>query len=68
MDVSGNVYFADTSKNWIRVVINATGILTTTAGDGTKLPAEVTDDFYFYDNGPALSARFNQPLGIAADV
>ncbi|MDB5708133.1 MAG: gluconolaconase [Sphingomonas bacterium] len=52
----GNIIVADTGANVIRR-ITPTGTVTTLAGDGT--PA--------FRDGPAAQARFNGPIGVAAD-
>jgi trimeric autotransporter adhesin len=54
----GNLYVADTGNNVIRQV-NATGTITTVAGDGTA--------GYSGDGGPAVSATLNSPYGLAID-
>ena len=56
-DSAGNVWFSDTANNRIRKV--SAGVITTVAGNGTK--------GFSGDNGPAISAEFNQPCGIAID-
>ena len=58
VDISGNVYIADTYNYKIRKVNNA-GIITTFAGTGT-----LGSDG---DGGPATNAQLNQPTGIAID-
>jgi sugar lactone lactonase YvrE len=58
VDLSGNLYVADTDNHAIRKVIPSTGAVTTLAGlAGT---AGSTD-------GPGSAARFFNPAGIAAD-
>lgn len=57
-DAAGNLYFADLNNNRIRRVA-ANGVITTVAGNGTA--------GFSGDNGPALSAQLNQPLGVALD-
>ena len=57
-DNSGNVYFSDYYSGVIRKVATS-GIITTIAGLGTTS--------LLGDNGPADSARFNDPGGIAID-
>ncbi len=57
-DGSGNIYIADKSNQRIRK-IDAYGIITTIAGNGIA--------GYSGDNGPATSASFNYPDGIAVD-
>ena len=56
LDKAGNLFVADTGANTIRK-ISSTGTVTTLAGDGT--PA--------FRDGPAAQARFNGPIGMAAD-
>ena len=57
-DFSGNVYFSDYYNNKIRLV-NSAGIIITYAGTGTA--------GYSGDGGPATSALFQNPLGVALD-
>jgi streptogramin lyase len=56
VDSSGNVYVADEGNHLIRE-ITAGGVVTTLAGSGANGSA----------NGPALSASFDVPNGIAVD-
>jgi trimeric autotransporter adhesin len=60
VDASGNIYFSDGSNGRLRKVTKSTGIITTVAGTGTK--------GYSGDGGPATSASFNSPYGIAVDA
>jgi len=73
VDAAGNLYFADTDNNRIRVVnMQATGNITvqgvsisagniaTVAGNGTS--------GYSGDGGPATSAKINTPNGLAVDT
>ena len=57
LDSAGNLFIADQANNRIRKV--AAGTITTVAGDSTA--------GYSGDGGPATSAQFNAPLGIAVD-
>jgi uncharacterized protein (TIGR03437 family) len=59
LDASGNLYIADTSNACIRKVSN--GVITTVAGGGGVLGV-------LGDNGPATSATFNGPEGVAVDA
>ncbi len=56
----GNLYIADSWNHRIRKVTASTGIITTTAGTGTK--------GYSGDNGPATTAALNFPQGLALDL
>jgi uncharacterized protein (TIGR03437 family) len=58
VDGQGNFYFADSSFYRIRKV-NAAGIISTIAGNGTK--------GYSGDGGPALNAQIDVVVGVAAD-
>ncbi|MBI3933834.1 MAG: hypothetical protein HY316_04025 [Acidobacteria bacterium] len=59
VDALGNLYIADTLNNRIRKV-NAGGIITTFAGNGT---------FGFAgDGGPATAAMLTEPAGVALDA
>jgi uncharacterized protein (TIGR03437 family) len=57
VDATGNLYIADWDNNRIRKVAN--GIITTFAGDGTK--------GFGGDNGLAINAQLNSPVGVAVD-
>ena len=59
VDGSGNLYIADFSNHRVRRVDKITGIITTIAGTGTAGSLG--------DNGPAISAQLNTPLGVLAD-
>jgi len=58
VDSAGNLYIADTGNQRIRKV-NASGIITTVAGNGTF--------GYSGDGGAATSAEFYDPDGVAVD-
>jgi trimeric autotransporter adhesin len=60
VDASGNIFFSDGSNGRLRKVTKSSGIITTVAGNGTK--------GYSGDGGPATSASFNSPYGIAVDA
>ena len=62
IDASGNLYFVDNyaRSSRIRTVTKSTGIITTVAGNGTH--------GYSGDGGPATSATFNYPTGVALDT
>ena len=60
LDSAGNVYIVDQWNQRIRKVTASTGIITTIAGMGS------TD--FSGDNGPATSATFYYPFGIALDA
>jgi len=57
IDPAGNLYIADTDNFRIRKVSN--GVITTVAGSGFG--------GYSGDNGPATSARLDDPQGVAVD-
>ncbi len=56
----GNVYIGDTANHAIRKVTISTGIISTIAGSGSAS--------YGGDGGPATSAGFNWPYGVAVDL
>ena len=57
VDSAGNLYIADYGNNRIRKVSN--GVIATVAGNGTRGSLG--------DNGPATSAQFYGPAGLAVD-
>jgi len=59
IDMSGDLFIADALDNRLRRVDGATGIITTVAGSGSV--------GYSGDGGPATSASFNSPSGVAVD-
>jgi sugar lactone lactonase YvrE len=60
VDASGNVFIADYYNHRIREVVQATGVITTVAGTGTR--------GYNGDGQPAISAQLNYPFGVALDA
>lgn len=59
-DAAGNLYIADTANHRIRRIAAGTGVITTVAGTGTSGSSG--------DNGPATSARLNNPSDVAFDA
>jgi uncharacterized protein (TIGR03437 family) len=57
VDSVGNLYIADYGNSRIRKVTN--GVITTLAGNGTA--------GFAGDNGPAVSAQLDRPIGVAVD-
>ncbi|MGH7786355.1 MAG: hypothetical protein ACRERC_05775 [Candidatus Binatia bacterium] len=55
----GNLYFADTDNNRVRMIDLTTGIITTVAGTG--------ENGYAGDGGAAVEAKLNRPFGVAFD-
>ena len=62
VDVSGNVYIADTNNNEVRLVMNGTGIITTFAGGPYKWLPDLGD------GDAATDAQLNQPVGLDLDA
>ena len=60
MDAGGNLYIADYWNHRIRRIDAASRNIDTVAGDGTP--------GFTGDGGPAISARFNGPMGLAVDA
>jgi len=56
----GNLYFADTDNDRVRMIDLTTGIITTIAGTGER--------GYAGDGGPAVDAELNRPFGVAFDA
>jgi sugar lactone lactonase YvrE len=56
----GNLYFADTDNNRVRMIDLTTGIITTVAGTGTS--------GYSGDGGQAVNAELRRPFGVAFDA
>ena len=61
VDISGNIYIADTASSAIRMVTKSTGIITTVAGTPQT-------GGYSGDGGPATSATFIDPSCVAVDL
>ena len=59
LDATGNIYIADSNKNWIRKV-DTNGIITTVAGNGSY--------GFSGDNGPATNAVLGYPSDVAVDT
>jgi trimeric autotransporter adhesin len=60
LDISGNLYIADTLNMRVREVDASNGIITTVAGNGVQGSSG--------DNGAATSAELNHMMGISADA
>lgn len=59
LDAAGNVYIGDTGGQRIRKVLASTGVINTYAGTGASS--------FSGDGGPATSATFANPMGLALD-
>jgi len=69
VDGSGNVVFADTGNNGVRVVAGSTGTFygqAMTAGDIYTIAGNGTAG-YSGDGGPAASAELSEPTGVGVD-
>jgi trimeric autotransporter adhesin len=64
VDASGNIYFADSNNNCIRMVTKSTGIITTVAGVRTSAIYE----YFSGDGGPATLATLYYPRDVAVDA
>jgi len=60
LDLSGNLYIADSDNQCIRSVSNVGGLITTVAGNGISS--------FSGDGGPATSAALNYPTGVEVDL
>jgi sugar lactone lactonase YvrE len=65
VDAAGNLFIADTYNDRIRKV-STNGTITTIAGSGA--PGCPSNICFSGDNGPAASAQFHSPMGIAVDT
>lgn len=63
-DEAGNIVIADSYNNRIRHVDASTGIISTIAGTGAPSPSVPGPGG---DGGPATSASFGNPIGVAID-
>ena len=61
LDSSGNLFFADSANNVVRVVANATGIITTSAGT-------IGVSGFSGDGGLATAAQLVHPYGVVIDA
>jgi sugar lactone lactonase YvrE len=59
LDLSGNLYIADTSNHRIRWVDASSGLIYTIAGNG--------ENGFSGDEGPALAAKISFPVSVAVD-
>lgn len=55
----GNLYFADTNNDRVRMIELSSGLISTVVGSGEK--------GYAGDGGPALAAKLDRPFGVAFD-
>jgi sugar lactone lactonase YvrE len=60
IDSAGNLYIADTLNLRVRKVVISNGVISAFAGNGQS--------GFAGDGGPALSAEFSEPTGIATDA
>jgi hypothetical protein len=69
LDAAGNLVFADTANQRIRVLAQSTGTFygqAMTAGDIYTIAGSGTEGFSG-DGGPAASAEFQNPIGVTVD-
>ena len=59
-DTGGNLYVAEAANHCVRRIDQATGVITTVAGNGTP--------GYSGDGGPATRATLNQPYSLQIDA
>lgn len=60
VDASGNIYIADKTNQRIRKITASTGLISTVVGNGTA--------GYSGDGGLAITAKLNNPSGVAVDT
>ena len=65
-DSVGNMYILDTGDNLLRKV-DTNGIISTIAGNGQACSNTTSSISPCGDGGPAISAQFNQPVGLSMD-
>jgi len=66
VDSAGNLYIADTDNNRIRKV-DASGTITTVAGNGSCAIKDTQGKCYSGDTGQATNAELQVPFGVAVD-
>uniref|UniRef100_A0A6C0IEI6 Teneurin NHL domain-containing protein n=1 Tax=viral metagenome TaxID=1070528 RepID=A0A6C0IEI6_9ZZZZ len=67
LDGSGNLFIADAGNHCIRKVVLSSGIISTVAGigvEGPRPPSGFPGDF---SDGPAATAKLNNPVDLALD-
>jgi hypothetical protein len=67
IDGAGNLYIADSGNNVIRMIVAATGIITTVAGNNGGSVCGSSSDAVG-DGCPATQATLNQPEGVTLDA
>ena len=63
---NGDLYVTDALNNRVRK-IDANGIVSLVAGNGTVCTSDVPAPCYTGDGGPAINATLNEPHGVAVD-
>lgn len=59
LDQNGTLFFTDSYNERVRKIVPGSGVISTVAGNGTEGPSG--------DGGPATSASFSEPTGVAVD-
>lgn len=67
VDGFGNIYIADATNNVVRK-LDASGLISTIAGDGTGAGMGMGNGGYSGDGGAATGAKMDFPAGVATDV